>query len=313
MTPIHSGAAGAAPVGPVLLAVLAMLSVQSGAAVATFMFDDVGPAGAAWLRLSWAAAILLCLSRPALRGRRKGDLRAAVALGVVSAAMTVSYFQALDHIPLGTATALEFLGPLTLAAFGLRQRRGVVWPLLAGIGVLGLTEPWSGAVDMLGVAFALLAGAFWAGYILLTQRVGDRFAQLDGLALSLVAAALLTTPVVFTLPAGAIDGRVLAVSLGAAVLLPLLPYSLEMVALRKLTTASFGTLMSVEPAIGALIGLILLSQVLAPLQVLGIVLVTIAGLGAARQGTRVGSPGHAVVDAELTPAGPAATPMPTVS
>ncbi len=201
--------------------------------------------------------------------------------------LTALYFQAVARIPLGTATALEFLGPLSVAFMGLRRRWDAIWPLAAVGGVIILTRPWTGTVNMSGVAYALGAAAGWACYIVLTQRVGDRFTGFSGLAVSMVSAAVVTAPFadVPTVMSN-LDGPALIVSAGAALLLPVVPYACEMVALRSLTTASFGTLMSLEPAIGTMVGLVLLAQQLTWSQLVGIALVTVAGIGAIHNGAR---------------------------
>jgi inner membrane transporter RhtA len=285
------------PAMAALLAVLAMLSVQTGAAVSTWLFTTFGPTGTAWLRLCWAALFLVPLARPKLWGRRRTDLAVVVMLGIASGLMTVLYFQAVHRLPLGTATALEFLGPLAVAMAGLRRLSAIVWPLAAAAGVLALTQPGTSAVDPVGVLFALGAGAGWACYILLTQRVGDRFEGLQGLALSMSVATVCVAPLA-DLPrvGGALDAHSLAVSAAAALLLPILPYAFEMRALRGLTTTAFGTLMSLEPAMGTLIGFVVLHQVPDVIQLLGIGLVTIAGFGATRHGART------IADSNVHPA-----------
>jgi inner membrane transporter RhtA len=269
------------------LAVAAMLCVQTGAAISTWLFGQIGPVGTGWLRLSWAALVLLALTRPSLRTRTPGELLVVLGLGAVSGAMTLCYFVAIQRIPLGTATALEFLGPLTVAMLGLRRPLDLIWPLSAALGVLALTRPGTAHVNLVGVLFALGAATGWGGYIVLTQRVGDRFPGLEGLALSMAAAALSTAAV-----PGALRGlahltpRVLLISAAAALLLPIVPYAFEMAALRRLTTASFGTLMSLEPAIGTVVGAVVLAQIPMVGQLAGIGLVTVAGVGAAIRGRR---------------------------
>jgi inner membrane transporter RhtA len=280
-----------APIGvAVALAGAAMTSVQAGAALSTSLFRIVGPAGTAWLRLCWAAVILLVFARPRLAGRPAADLAVAATLGAISWTMTLCYFEAVNRLPLGTAAALEFLGPLTVAMLGLRRRADLVWPVCAAAGVVALTRPWTGDVDLVGVAFGLAAGGGWAGYIVLTQRVGDRFPGLQGLAVSMTSAALCTAVAGLPSVAAAISpdnaAQVVLVSLAVALLLPVLPYAFEMIALRRLTTAAFSTLMSLEPAIGTIIGLAVLAQHPTGAQIAGIALVTTAGLGAARRGGR---------------------------
>jgi inner membrane transporter RhtA len=268
------------------LAVAAMLSVQLGAALSTRLFAEIGPAGTAWLRLVAGAVIFLAMSRPDLRGMRWKDWRTPIALGVATGVLTTAFLSAVDRIPLGTAVAIEFLGPLTVAVVRSHDRRSLVWPALALVGVLLLTEPWQGAIDPVGVAFACLSGLMWATYIVLTQKVGDRFAGLDGLSITIpiaaVTAAILGVPQAW----GHLTWAVVAACFGLALLLPVLPFSLELLALRRLTTAAFGTLMALEPGLGLLIGLVLLHQVPQSLQVVGVVLVVAAGVGAERSGHR---------------------------
>ena len=180
-------------------------------------------------------------------------LRACVALGIVTAGLTLFFMAAVARLPLGTASALEFLGPLGVAV--VRGGRGKLqWPALAAVGVVLLTEPWHGGADPVGVAFALAAAVCWAAYILLTQRVGDEVAGLRGLAVSMPVAALAATVVVGPSVLGTLTPELVLVGLGLAVLLPVVPFSLELLALRRLTTAAFGTLMSLEPAVALVVG-----------------------------------------------------------
>jgi inner membrane transporter RhtA len=271
----HSGAA---------LAVASMLCVQLGLAASVGVFHRVGPEGAAWVRLAWAGILLLVVVRPRPSAFSRPALLACLALGVVTAGLTLFFMAAVARLPLGTASALEFLGPLGVAAMrGGRMR----WPLLAGVGVLLLTEPWRGGVDPVGVAFALAAAVCWAAYILLTQRVGDEVAGLRGLAVSMPVAALVATVVVGPSTLGRFSPDVLLVGLGLAVLLPVVPFSLELLALRRLTAAAFGTLMSLEPAIALVVGLVALHQVPGVVPVAGVAFVVAAGIGAERTGARV--------------------------
>lgn len=272
-----------------LMATAAMLCVQLGLAVSVGLIDDIGAEGAAWLRLSWAGLIVLVVL-VVLRPRRSQLTRetfgAAVLLGVVTAAITLFFMAAIARLPLGTASALEFLGPLGVAVT--RGRGGVrTWPALAAVGVLLLTQPWAGGADPVGVAFALAAACCWAAYILLTQHVGDRLPGLTGLAVSMPVAGLVATVAVGHTVVPDLTPELLLVGLGLAVLLPVVPFALEMLALRRLTTSAFGTLMSLEPAFALLIGLALLDQVPDLLAVLGIGFVVVAGIGAERSGARV--------------------------
>src|SRR3954451_25037623 len=213
------------------MAIGSMLCVQIGLAASVGLFDRVGPEGAAWLRLSWAGVILLVIARPPLRSMRRSTLAACVALGVVTAGVTMLFMAAVARLPLGTASALEFLGPLGVAVARSRGARALLWPVLAGVGVLLLTEPWRGSVDLGGVALALGAASCWAAYILLTQAVGDELTGLDGLAVSLPVAGVVVTVVAGPGAFPAMTWELAVVGLGLAILLPVVPFSLEMLAL----------------------------------------------------------------------------------
>jgi inner membrane transporter RhtA len=267
------------------LSILSMLCVQLGLAASVGLFGAVGPEGAAWLRLAWAGVLFLVIARPRRAGLTRSTVMACVLLGVVTAALTLLFMAAVARLPLGTASALEFLGPLGVAVARGRTR-GMVWPLLAAIGVVLLTEPWSGHVDLVGVGFALAAATCWALYILLTQRVGDEVAGLRGLAISMPVAGIVATAVVGPFVISHLTWQVVLLGLGLAVLLPVVPFSLELLALRRLTAGAFGTLMSLEPAIAVLIGLLALHQVPGATAVIGIAFVVVAGIGAQRSGGR---------------------------
>jgi len=268
------------------MAVGSMTCVQVGLALSVPLFGEIGPLGTVWLRLAWAAVILLVAVRPRPWRFRRPILLATVALGVVTAGVTMLFMAAIARMPLGVASALEFLGPLGVAVARGRGRRRLLWPGLAAAGVLVLTHPWQGGGDLLGVAFALGAAACWAGYILLTQAVGDEVAGLGGLAVSIPVAALVTTAFAGSDIAEALTPHLLLAGFGLALLLPVVPFGLEMYALRRLTTAAFGTLMCLEPALALLAGLALLGQVPSPWALAGVALVVAAGLGAERTGAR---------------------------
>jgi len=269
-----------------MMAVASMTCVQLGLALAVGLFDRVGPEGAAWLRLAWAGVIALVLVRPRASELTRRGLLAGAALGVVTAGVTMLFMAAVARLPLGTASALEFLGPLGVAVARSRGGRMLAWPLLAAVGVVLLTEPWHGSVDVVGVALALGAAACWAAYILLTQAVGDELTGLKGLAVSLPVAGLVATAVAGPAVLPSMTWELALVGLGLAILLPVVPFSLEMLALRRLTTSAFGTLMSLEPAIALLMGLVLLHQVPGLWPVLGVGFVVAAGIGAERTGAR---------------------------
>ena len=269
-----------------LMAVGSMTCVQIGLALSVPLFGQVGPLGAVWLRLAWAGVILPVAIRPRPWQFRRPILLAAVALGVVTAGVTMLFMAAVARLPLGTASALEFLGPLGVAVARGRGARRLLWPGLAAAGVLVLTHPWQGGASLAGVACALGAAACWAGYILLTQAVGDEVAGLQGLAVSIPVAALVATaaagPGVFP----ALTPHLLLVGFGLALLLPVVPFSLEMYALRRLTTAAFGTLMCLEPALALVAGWMLLDQVPRAWSLAGVAFVVAAGIGAERTGAR---------------------------
>ena len=281
----------------VLFALCSIFVVQIGAAASTAMFARIGPAGTAWLRLCWAGLIFVAVARPRVANFHRRDLAAALVLGVVSGGMTLSFFEAIDRIPLATAVAIEFLGPLGVAVLRRASRWGLVWPPLAFGGVLLVTQPWAGLTDALGIAFALAAGICWGAYILLTQRIGQRFRGVQGLAVSMPVAALATTPLGLVQAQGNITPFVLLACLGLALILPVIPYTLELAALRRLDAGTFGTLMSVEPAAAALVGALMLRQIPGWVQALGIALVTIAAIGAARTGRAAEPSAEAVAPA----------------
>ena len=281
-----SSARHGAAVPPWGLAVAAMLSVQLGAALSVSLISTVGPAGTAWLRLSFGAVIFLVVARAPLRRIRRSDVPPLLALGVTTGLVTTTFLAAIERIPLGTAVAVEFLGPLTVAAVRSHRRSALAWPALALVGVVLLTEPWHGDINLAGVGFAALAAVGWGTYIVLTQRIGDRFTGITALSLTVPIAA--ATAAILGIPqaSGHLTPSVVAAAAGLAILLPVLPFALELLALRHMTHTAFGTLMSLEPAFGVLLGLIVLSQEPSTLQVVGIVLVVLAGAGAQRGGRR---------------------------
>ena len=272
------------------LAVVSITSVQIGAALSTWLFPVVGTAGTAWLRLTAGAVIFLAIGRPRPSDIPRSAIPAILALGLATATMTVAFLAAIDRIAFGTTVAIQFLGPLTVAAARAHQRRMLVWPALALAGVGLLTQPWQGHVDVVGIIWALAGAAGWGAYILLTQHVGDRVAGLKGLSLTIPVAALVAAIVGLPEALGGISWQVLVVSFGLAVLLPVLPFSLELLALRRLTAHAFGTLMALEPAVAMLVGAVVLQQIPAPPQLLGIALVVAAGVGAERGGHRHADP-----------------------
>ena len=274
------------PVPPWALALTAMFSVQLGSALSVDVIHAVGPAGTAWLRLSMGTLVFLVLARPPLRQVTRRDEPALEGLGVTTGLVTIALLAANERIPLGTAVAIEFLGPLVVAAVRTHRPRALAWPALALLGVLLLTEPWHGHLNPAGAGFAALAALGWATYIILTQHIGDRFTGLGGLSITVPIAALTAATVGIPQAAGHITPGILLAAAGLALLLPVLPCALEMLALRQMTTAAFGTLMALEPAIGVVLGLVVLHQTPAAIHLVGIMLVVCAGAAAQHRGLR---------------------------
>jgi len=281
----HAAGPTTAARGGTALAIASMTCVQLGLGASIGLSDEVGASGVAWLRLAWAGVLLLVVVRPRRSMFTGSSFTACVALGLVTAGVTMLFMASVVRLPLGTASALEFLGPLGVAV---ARGRGVarLWALVAAAGVLLLTEPWHGAADPIGVAYALGAAVCWAAYILLTQRVGDEVSGIQGLAISMPVAGLAATAITGPSVLGDLTAEVLLAGLGLALLLPVVPFVLELLALRRLTTAAFGTLMSLEPAIALAVGLLLLGQIPGWGAVAGIGLVVAAGIGAERTGAR---------------------------
>jgi inner membrane transporter RhtA len=268
---------------PTLLVLVAVSSVQFGGAFAKTLFDEAGPGGTVLLRVVFAAIILAALWRPALAGRSVEEWRLIVAFGFVLVAMNLSFYEALDRIPLGIAVTFEFVGPLGVAIAGSRRALDLVWVVLAAAGILLLSDFGTADLDGLGVALALIAGGFWAAYILLAARVGRRLPGGQGLALAMAVGALMVAPFGLADAGGDLfSAEVLAVGLAVAILSSAIPYTLELEALRRLPEGVFGVLMSLEPAAAALAGFIVLGEDLAAQELIAIALVVTASAGAAR-------------------------------
>ncbi|MCW2988049.1 MAG: putative permease, superfamily [Solirubrobacterales bacterium] len=266
------------------MAVGSIVSVQCGAALATTLFDSVGPWGAVFLRSVFGALALLALARGSLAGLRGRPFGDVVLFGLALAGVNLCFYAALDRLPLGVAVTLEFVGPLGVAVFGSRRRRDLVWALLAAVGILLLSDGAGGqAIDPLGAALALTAGGFWAVYILQSARVGGSYPGLGGLALAAAISAVIVAP--FGIAAGGgelLTASSLAVGLAVGLLSSAIPFTLEFEALRRLPSAVFGVLMSLEPAVAAAVGFLALSQDLAPVEIVAIALVVAACAGALR-------------------------------
>ncbi|MFJ8784480.1 EamA family transporter [Streptomyces sp. NPDC102476] len=273
--------------GPVGLVLAGGVSVQFGAALAVTLMPRAGALGVVTLRLLAAAVVLLVVCRPRLRGHSRTDWGTVVVFGLTLAAMNGLFYQAVDRISLGAAVTLEFLGPLALSVLASRRAVNTVWAALALAGVILLGGGDFGDLDPAGVAFALGAGAMWAAYIVFSARTGRRFPQADGLALAMAVGALAFLPLGIAESGTRLLDPV-TVGLGAAVALmsSVLPYTLELLALRTLPASAFAILMSLEPALAALAGFLILDQALSAVQALAVALVIAASMGAVR--TQVG-------------------------
>jgi inner membrane transporter RhtA len=279
-------------------------SIQISAAVATHMFDTVGALGATLIRNAIAAVVVFVLVRPALRGLSRSAWRAVIPYGIALGVMNGSFYLGLERVDLGTAVAIEFLGPLTVGAVFARRARDRAWVLVAAIGVLALTRPWSDAhADPVGVAWLLVAAACWGAYIPLGGRAARELPGLQPVALALGIAALIAlVPGVVESGSDLFDPHVLLIGLVAATAGSVVPYSLEQLALRRVAPGVFGVLMALEPGVAALAGLVVLGQGLPALSVLGLALVVAAGVGVTRAAPSSG-PATAVAAAGPDPAG----------
>jgi len=280
----------AALVSPIWLVMIGIGSVQLGAGIAKSLFDEVSPTTMVWLRLVTSAIVLALISRPVLRGRSRTDWWVVVGFGVSLGTMNWAIYQAFARIPLGIAVTIEFVGPLTLAVLGSRRLRDLVWVGLAALGVLLLGFERVD-LDLVGVLFAVLAGAAWASYILLAKSTGQRWPGIDGLTVASVVATVLLLP--FALHAGSDvlgDPRILLIGAAVGLLSSVIPYTCELVALRSLQPAVFGILMSLEPAAAALVGLLVLRELLTPIQLVAMACVVIASIGSTRSRATIVEP-----------------------
>lgn len=265
-----------------LLVLGGVVSVQFGAALATTLIPRIGATGSVTLRLAISCLLLLLLVRPSVRGRSRAEWGTVVAFGLTLAAMNTAFYSSLAHLPIGVAVTVEFLGPLTLAAVRSRRALDLVAVLAAAGGVVlvsgALDASWS-TLDRVGIGWGLLAGVLWAMYIVLSQRTGSSFDGVDGLALALLVSTVVVAP--FGLASAGSwpwSWTLVATGVGIAVLSSVLPYSLELMALRHLSQRVFGVLLSLEPAVAAVAGLVVLGQVLGGGQLAGLLLVVAASM-----------------------------------
>lgn len=273
-----------------ILVLAGMFALHSGSALAVLQFDAMGTGAVTWLRLTWAALILLALSGPSLwrrvRAAPRRDLWSVVTLGTVSAGMMAFYSEATARIDLGTATSLEFLGPLAVAVVALRRRTELIWILAAVVGVICMTRPWEGGADLVGIAFGVGGAVCVALYIVLAQRVSNSFGAVHGLALSLTVASAVTAPLGVPGAVANPDPHAIGATLGIALLFPLVPFLLEMVALQRMSRSAYSTFVSLEPAVSLVMGLLIIAQAPQTVQLAGMALVVVAGIGSARGESR---------------------------
>ncbi|MFF5759272.1 EamA family transporter [Streptomyces longwoodensis] len=288
-TSAHTPAAPGArsTLGPVGLVLAGGVSVQFGGALAVTLMPRAGALGVVALRLLVAAVVLLLVCRPKVRGHSRADWGTVVVFGLAMAAMNGLFYQAVDRIPLGPAVTLEVLGPLALSVLASRRAVNLVWAGLALAGVFLLGGGGFDDLDPAGVAFALGAGAMWAAYIVFSARTGRRFPQADGLALAMTVGAVVFLPLGLAESGTKLfDPVTLGLGAAVAMLSSVMPYTLELLALRRLPASTFAILMSLEPALAATAGFLVLGQSLSLPQTLAIGLVIVASMGAVR--TQVG-------------------------
>jgi inner membrane transporter RhtA len=268
----------------VAMVLISIVSVQCGSALATKLFDRIGPEGAVFLRTAFAAAILLALSRPGIDHIRQAGFREVFLFGLTFLGMNCLFYASIDRIPLGAAVTLEFVGPLGVAILASRHRIDLLWAFLAAAGIALLSDGLgSQGIFSLGAVFALLAGVSWGLYIVQNARVGAALPGLGALAVAVAISAVLVAPIGVAEGGGELlSPGTLAIGLAVGVISSVIPYSLELEALRRLPNQVFGVLMSIEPAVAALIGFIALSQGLDPVEIAAIALVVVASAGALR-------------------------------
>jgi inner membrane transporter RhtA len=287
MSAVPSTPSGAPALGATGLVVAGLVCQEIGAAFAVTLFPAVGAVGMVSLRLAFSAAILMLLFRPTVRGRSCDDWMTVVVFGLSLAGMNVLFYEALARLSLGVTVTIEVLGPLILSVVISRRASSWLWAVLAFVGVALLGREGFDSLDPIGVLFAAGAGALWVAYILLSARTGRRFEKLDGLALAMTVAALVVVPFgALTAGAAIIRPQILLLGLAVAILSSTIPYGLELLALRRLTAATFSILLSLAPVLAALAGLLILRQALTLVDLLAMLLVVAASMGAVRAASR---------------------------
>ena len=267
--------------------IIAMLSIQFGSALAKSLFEELGPWGVVALRVSFSAALLFSIWRPKLHSQVRAHFKLILAYGIVMACMNSAFYAAIDRIPLGIAISLEFTGPLGLAAIKSQQWQDILWASLAALGILLLT-PIGGslggsAIDPVGIALALLAGFFWALYILLAAKIGPALPGVEGLSWGLLVGTVMLLPIgISTAGSALLNPRLLAIGAGVAILSTALPYACEIAALRSIPVKVFGVMLSVEPMLGVLAGFLILGETLSARSLAACLLVSFAAAGAAQ-------------------------------
>jgi len=279
-------------VPPVSLVLVAVSSIQVGAALAVTLFDELGAGGTSLLRIGFAAVVLGLVWRPDPRAHTREELRLVLLFGLLLGGMNYFFYEALERVPLGIAVTIEFAGPLGVAVYTSRRRLDLVWAFVAAGGIVLLARPGGDGVDPFGLLLIALAAACWAGYILVAQRAGQVFGGGRGLAMAMAVAALVPLgPGLHQAGTELLAPGLLAIGLGVALMSSALPYTLETEALRRMPTTVFGVLMSLEPAVAALAGFVILDQSLAAIEIAAIGLVVVASVGVTRT-QAVPSPGE---------------------
>ncbi|PZO42572.1 MAG: EamA family transporter [Shackletoniella antarctica] len=268
---------------PTILVLFSIASMQVGAAFAKSLFPEVGPAGMVLMRVGFAAITLFFLCRPAWRFHTRHEIINLLSFGVVLSLMNLSFYAAIERIPVGIAATLEFIGPLGLATLKSRKKLDALWIVLAFAGILLLAPIRGDGLDIIGVFFALLAAIFWALYILLSAESGRAFPGVDGLCWAMIIAAFILSPIgIYSAGSTLLNPKVLMLGFAVAMLSSMIPYTLELIALKSLPVHVFGILKSLEPMAGAVAGLLILGETLTVQAVLAIILVSLAAAGASR-------------------------------